>query len=475
MKNLKLFSFFLLLKLALLAQNNDVHTVLFVQSNYLIGNDTIINYVPYYNNSIIQINNDLKKNVEFKNGLSPIKCNGKYGFMNEEFKISISCKYNYVNHFFNGLSLVKKDEELVLINKNDSILKKFDFTHFVYPQCFSKTNDWKIFLVKGNMNYMMDTNYNVYSIKDQDEVMKNFNNKKKYRKDESIKRSCNEIIKIIEVDSCEFVSKNVIGFRKNNLIGFADSTGNILIEPKFEYIIFVNQFDHYIVSLNNKMGVYKKNVQVIEPIYDEIDFCMNFYKVKKNGQYTMLDSKYNSILHNKYFDECTIDDEGMIKVIQKDSISKFQMTGYFNILGEQVTPIIFESGSDFHEGFCAVKIESKWGFIDDKGKFVIKAIYDSVTEFKNGVVFARLNGKWGLIDKNGIPLTDFKYIIINNFSEGYAVVSIDYLYGYIDQHGKEITPIIYNYCSDVENGTISIDIRGYSKTVKILELINNEY
>lgn len=468
----KIFVFFICLcSLWLNAQNIQINSVLFVHMKDKEGADTLRNYFPIGENNSLKIPSKYKDKIEFQNGFSQVQCNGKYGFINEKFEITIPCKYNYVNHFFNGLSLVKKDEELVLINKNDSILKKFDFTLFVYPQCFSKTNDWKIFLVKGNMTFMMDTNYNVYSIKDQDEVMKNFYDKKKYRKDEPIKRSCNEIIKIIEVDSCEFVSKNVIGFRKNNLVGFADSIGNILIEPKFEYINFINHFDHYIVSLNNKMGVYKKTVQVIDPIYDEIDFCMNFYKVKNNGKYTILDSKCNSILHNKSFDECTIDDEGMIKVIQKDSISKSQNTGYFNILGEQITPIIFECGSDYHEGFCAVKIESKWGFIDDIGKFVIKAIYDSVTEYKNGVVFARLNGKWGLIDKNGIPLTDFKYIIINNFSEGYAVVSIDYLYGYIDQHGKEITPIIYNYCSDVENGRITIDIRGNLKHLNINEFI----
>jgi hypothetical protein len=47
-----------------------------------------------------------------------------------------------------------------------------------------------------------------------------------------------------------------------------------------------------------------------------------------------------------------------------------------------VIPCIYDWLTGFSEGFAAVKLNNKWGFIDKTGKAVIPCIYDEVKDFK---------------------------------------------------------------------------------------------
>ncbi|HEB7544385.1 TPA: WG repeat-containing protein, partial [Campylobacter coli] len=55
----------------------------------------------------------------------------------------------------------------------------------------------------------------------------------------------------------------------------------------------------------------------------------------------------------------------------------------------------------FKEGFAAIKLNEKWGYIDKKGKMHVKPEFDFVSGFINGFSEVKLNDKWGLIDTKG--------------------------------------------------------------------------
>ena len=58
----------------------------------------------------------------------------------------------------------------------------------------------------------------------------------------------------------------------------------------------------------------------------------------------------------------------------------------------------------FSEGFAAVKLNGKYGFIDKTGREVIPCKYDYTFKFSEGFAAVELNGKYGFIDKKGKPL-----------------------------------------------------------------------
>jgi WG containing repeat len=48
--------------------------------------------------------------------------------------------------------------------------------------------------------------------------------------------------------------------------------------------------------------------------------------------------------------------------------------GYVNNQGKVITPLQFEEGDEFFENFARVKINKKWGFIDNRnGKIIWQA------------------------------------------------------------------------------------------------------
>ena len=49
-----------------------------------------------------------------------------------------------------------------------------------------------------------------------------------------------------------------------------------------------------------------------------------------------------------------------------------------------------------------VKLNGKYGFIDESGTLVIPCKYDEATEFIYGFSFVKLNGKRGDVNKSGV-------------------------------------------------------------------------
>lgn len=64
--------------------------------------------------------------------------------------------------------------------------------------------------------------------------------------------------------------------------------------------------------------------------------------------------------------------------------------------------ILFYSNYDeiqaFSNGVSAVKVGSKWGFINQKNEMVVKPQFDEVRDYSEGLAAVRLNGFWGYIN-----------------------------------------------------------------------------
>ncbi len=90
----------------------------------------------------------------------------------------------------------------------------------------------------------------------------------------------------------------------------------------------------------------------------------------------------------------------------------------------------------FSDGLAAVKIDGKWGYIDEAGRIAITPRFDGAGEFTEGLSTVIIGGKYGFIDKGGKVVIEPAFDVAWPFSCGLAMVEVDHRRGYIDRSGK---------------------------------------
>ena len=148
--------------------------------------------------------------------------------------------------------------------------------------------------------------------------------------------------------------------------------------------------------------------------------------------WTIIDQKGNDMLHTSYADifRCaTVNDTlyfhakkgGKEYVIRADGI---------------VLP--YCDMRSFSCGRAAVKINGRWGYVDQEWKEAIGCRFDKAKSFSEGYAAVKRDGKWGFIDLNGTEKIEFAYDDCHPFSEGMAAVKKDGKWFFIDKRGEVI-------------------------------------
>jgi WG containing repeat len=92
----------------------------------------------------------------------------------------------------------------------------------------------------------------------------------------------------------------------------------------------------------------------------------------------------------------------------------------------------------------------KYGFKNKSGKVVIAAKYQFADAFiediyGHGLIRVKLNDKWGLIDEKGKEIIPMKYQTVSQFfTFGWASVQLNNKWGFVDTTGKEVIPLKYD-------------------------------
>jgi hypothetical protein len=145
---------------------------------------------------------------------------------------------------------------------------------------------------------------------------------------------------------------------------------------------------------------------------------------------------------------------------------------YFNDTAPEAgfeIPAMFEEAGLFIDGLAAVKMEGKWGFINQTGEFVIECEHFDAKSLTHGLVAIKSEiwpemGKvqatrqWALFDTSGNQLTDFLYYDVGEFTNGLALMNFNPpgttpRTAFVNTEGTQITPILYgtsgqNYFSE---------------------------
>jgi hypothetical protein len=202
---------------------------------------------------------------------------------------------------------------------------------------------------------------------------------------------------------------DLIPFRKGNKWGYCDSTGKLVIEPKYMQAkpFFGNVA---CVMLGWKYALINKKGEAITPFqYSEIKFdrydsvaVVSLDKGDKNSGLGLLMPDGKALTPFKY------DGIGMF-VNGFASVFLGEKEGFINRKGKEVIPPKYFTSAplligNFYEGLCAVSQGQSWWFIDSTGKQVVPGYFESVfpdDRFCNGVCRIHKDGEPYFINRKG--------------------------------------------------------------------------
>ncbi|MFM8233580.1 MAG: WG repeat-containing protein [Holophagaceae bacterium] len=174
------------------------------------------------------------------------------------------------------------------------------------------------------------------------------------------------------------------------------------------------------------------------------------------------------------------------KDFSSEGLARVRLDGKWGFVdedGNEVTPLKYDSVGNLYEGFARVKLNGQWGFqwgfVDQQGKEVIEPKYDEVRPFSEGLAGVYIDDKWGFINTQGKEVIPPKYDDLGFFSKGFAAVKLNGQWGFVDQQDKEVIPCVYNWEDLPERKDIpalSLKIRKkYALDPEGLELIRPEF
>jgi len=140
--------------------------------------------------------------------------------------------------------------------------------------------------------------------------------------------------------------------------------------------------------------------------------------------------------------------QSLFKIIEDGKI------GYINNKGAIIIPAVYNNGTDFTNGYAAVRQGGLYGVIDSLGKYVVQPKYDYIHETHKGLIAAVLNGKSQVLNFKGENAFDADHKSVRFVEENlYMVETKSGKWGVYNINTHKYTiDTIYSYISEFENG-----------------------
>lgn len=304
-------------------------------------------YSTWLNNKVGIIDFDKKIKIEpnfdsitefDKSGLSIASINRKQGFINNLGEWMIYPLFNSVEPFdSNNLSIVSSGHLYGLIDINGDWV--------VQPYFNSCDSFKKQYLVKkDNKKHLIDKNGQIIKEVSRFDLIRDFD------------------------------ENGLVLFAENNLYGLINKSNKIIVEAKYQYLVFL--FDkYYCFYENNKLGVLSNIGEVIiEPEY----LCHSWHTI--NHKKINLTKAEEHFIFD--FDQnCLIKLDGVpLGIFQKNELvvarNKFDKYGVLDTRGEWIVKPIYDRLEKQDEnGYFKAYVDNRYGWIDVNGNWIIKPVY----------------------------------------------------------------------------------------------------
>ena len=222
-------------------------------------------------------------------------------------------------------------------------------------------------------------------------------------------------------------------FESDGKIGFIDSNGQVIIEPKYETAETCICTDKYIVTTKTESGYttnYRFSSSNLTPVWAKAHTCEG-----TNGYRYIWNPANEKISLLYYTNGRSI---ASVKKAYAPEVAEITEngtgTGKFTVVtaGVAVGEADYTAAGIFTDGIAAVEKGGKWGYVNSKGEQVIPFEYDAIKGYS----------AMHETDK------DTPY----ESSEGYVTVCKDGKYGILKSDGTEVVPCRFNSLTTVHNG-----------------------
>lgn len=189
-----------------------------------------------------------------------------------------------------------------------------------------------------------------------------------------------------------------------NSWGFIDTEGFLVIPYEYDE---VTDFEDgvCVVEVDHKLRLIDKYNNLLTA-QDEMDYLAKHMNYRITGDNKIISDK-RIINRSKgiYFTNSVNDDGTDFEELDKTHgvVRRRGKYGYINEFKEALTPVIYDSVTNFIDGVACVSVDNKWSLIDETGNYITTGIYryDPKTNKTN-------NYRYAIIDKHQVKIIDAK-------------------------------------------------------------------
>ncbi len=369
-----------------------------------------------------------KKTIEPSNALRPWAQNQKWGFIDQQNKIVIQPKYDYVMAFVEGRAAVK-------------LSNKWNFTDTQGNEISSEWYD-DAEAYRDEIAKVRQGSQYTYIGKDGKQLfspmfpVKNISGGRAKVEDASGQERkyayLNEHGQLV-TQWLNAAQKFVNGLaeikREDGLYATIDTFGIIVDDWHFKVLIKTDQYD--LLECNNLYTFRDLKGRLPYPWAEDYSiFPEGRIAVKKDGKWGFID-KYGKTLIPFEYDECWNYNYSVAQV------RKGKKVAFIDKNGRLISTEWYDATGGFYDERAAVMKSKKWGYIDTQGKQIAKFIYTNAGNFSNGLAMVKKGSKFGYINRQGKVAIDFQFDAAGNFNaSGIATVKIGKKGGVIDMKGN---------------------------------------
>lgn len=319
--------------------------------------------------------------------------------------INSQAKNSHINRAYQALLTIYKDKK-----------DKIGISNFIknYPNAPQRTEAWQALFTLSISTFKKDelqmflTNYPDFPFKE-------------------------SILKEVQMNDMV-----LIPIKQNDLIGFADTSGKIVINPLYDEVTDFYEGLSIVQKNDSVYFINKENSNTLRMIFnDALPFYNGLAPVKQVNKWYLIDRLGE--LKSEGFEEINeLNNE--IYVVKQNNLY-----GAIDPYGKMVYEIKFDKLGDFKNNCAYYQLGSNYGFINKNG-YIHKAEFEWISDFnENGLAIYKRQNKFGLIKQTGEFLTHPHYDqIIKATDKIYLMIQND-LYGYYSAEGCFLSGINFDY------------------------------
>ena len=197
---------------------------------------------------------------------------------------------------------------------------------------------------------------------------------------------------------------DITGYKENNLWGFKDMTGNILVKPTYKNIESFNEEFIKVQANNGRYGLINlKGKAVLPAVYTSIrELNSDYYLISQDWKYGLTDDSAKVLIYPQYK---KLDDlrDNFFKACNNNAC------GVINSSNVLIVPFRYQDVETLGDELFKVKYQDKWGVMSDTGNSIIASKYDNITMSVYGYIKFKTNKKWGAADTTGKIVLEPEY------------------------------------------------------------------